>query len=278
MVEALDRFLDRLKNTPIRALVTDYDGTLCASHERNTGIGVDIAGFLHALLSEGLTVGIATGRGGSAHEDLRNTIQPMYWDKVLLGLHNGADILPLSEEYTEVFRGHNLHLSHIRSALQPLISRLPVDISQNMWQLSLRPSTPINLEQLRRSVVELLYDVAPPFQVRRSAHSIDVIDASKSKAVMPQALKRFASVDETTILRIGDLGDWGGNDFDLLNEGLSLSVDRVSSRLNSCWNLGLPGSKGTTTTIHYLRALRPVGEVFQFQTSLLTRHGLRPKL
>ena len=277
LVEALEHFLHRLENTPIKAVVADYDGTLCAPHERYTGIGAGITGLLHTLLSEGLIVGIATGRGGSAHEDLRNAIPPSYWDKVLLGLYNGAAILPLGEDNTEDFCDHNLQFSHVRSALQPLISRLPVQISQNMWQLSLRPSTPIHLEQLRRSVTELLYDVDSRFHVRRSAHSIDVIDASNSKAAMPQALKRFASIDEATIIRIGDLGDWGGNDFDLLNDGLSLSVDRVSSRLDSCWNLGLPSSKGTTTTIHYLHALRPVGEAFQFHTNLLTRHGRRPR-
>ena len=30
IVEALEHFLHRLENTPIKAVVADYDGTLCA--------------------------------------------------------------------------------------------------------------------------------------------------------------------------------------------------------------------------------------------------------
>ena len=99
--EALDRFLERLSATRIAAVVSDYDGTLCGSHERYTGLSSRVAGLLDALLSKGLIVGIATGRGGSAHTDLRKALSPHHWNKVLLGLYNGATVLPLSEEETE---------------------------------------------------------------------------------------------------------------------------------------------------------------------------------
>ena len=273
LAEALDSFLERIRTTHLQAIVADYDGTLAGPNERHTGLSEMVAGQLDALLSKGLVVGIATGRGASAHEGLRKVIAPRHWHKLLLGLYNGAVILPLSEEFTDQVCDQSLQFARIRKALQPLLARLSIEISQNMYQISLRPVTPINLERLRRSVTELLYDVDPSLRVYRSAHSIDVFASSNSKAVIPRALEQFSGVEQSTILRIGDLGNWGGNDFDLLNDGLSLSVDQVSSRLDSCWNLGLPGSKGTTTTSHYLRALRIEGEVFQLEVDLLGRRG-----
>ena len=273
LAEALDRFLERLKNSHIEAVVADYDGTLCGNNERYIGLSKRVADALNDLLRKGLILGIATGRGSSAHECLRKSISPMHWNKVLLGLYNGAAILPLSEPVSDRISGPMVHLDHVRKALQPLIGRLSVEISQNKYQLSLRPTTPMNLERLARSVSELLYAVDPLYGVRRSSHSVDVLCSSTSKAVMPPALEQFAGVNQNRLLRIGDLGDWGGNDFDLLSEGLSLSVDRVSSRLDSCWNLGLPGAHGPTTTVHYLSALKPAEGAFQLETTLLGQHG-----
>ena len=273
LAESLDCFLTRLTHTPIQALVADYDGTLCGPRERYTGIGNEVAGSLNSLLAEGLILGIATGRGSSAHEDLRRAIASTHWDKVFVGLYNGAIILPLSEEVDERDSNHTLGLASIRTTLTPLVRALSMEMSLNEYQVSLRPSTPMDLELLRRSVTERLHDFATPVHVRRSAHSVDILPASISKDLVPRALAQSAGVDESAIVRIGDLGDWGGNDFELLNEGLSLSVDRISSRLDGCWNLGLPGSKGVTTTIHYLRALRPAAAAFVMEVDLLRRRA-----
>ena len=273
LAESLDSFLTRLTHTPIKALVADYDGTLCGPYERYTGIGDEVAGLLNTFLAEGLIVGVATGRGSSAHEDLRRAISSTHWAKVFVGLYNGAVILPLSEKVHERDSDRTVELTSIRATLSPLVRALSIEMSLNEYQVSLRPSTPMDLELLRRSVTEQLHDLATPVHVRRSAHSVDVLPASISKELLPRALAQSTGLDEGGIVRIGDLGDWGGNDFELLNEGLSLSVDRISSRLDGCWNLGLPGSKGVTTTIHYLRALRPAEETFVMELDLLGRRA-----
>ena len=84
----------------------------------------------------------------------------------------------------------------------------------------------------------------------------------------PKNYNASLGIADNEVLRIGDLGSWGGNDFDLLNQGLSLSVDRVSSNLDTCWNLGPPGSKGITTTMQYLRALFPADGAFEASSRL----------
>ena len=267
--DALDNYLARLRSAPIKAVVVDYDGTLCQPSERFTGLSERIASMLNELLELGLTIGVATGRGGSAHEDLRRAIVSKHWSAVLVGLYNGATVLRLSDEHTDRMEKPTCILNKIREALKPLADGAALEIYQNQYQVSLRPCKPINLERLRRSASELLCNIDPPFTVRRSAHSIDVFSTSNSKGLMPHVLGQLAGVDDNAILRIGDLGDWGGNDFDLLNEGLSLSVDQVSSRLDSCWNLGLPGSRGVTTTIRYLSALKQIDDYFRVEVGFL---------
>ena len=224
-----------------------------------------MARSLSALLADGLCLGVATGRGGSVFDDLRRVIPVTYWDNVLLGLYNGAVMLHLSDAFQE--HGSDGYPQHdpTYEVLQTLIERLPVRLLRNPHQLSLIPTTPVNLDNLRRSVIESLNNVVPPGYVHQSAHSVDVLLARNSKAQTAEALQRLLGIADDEVLRIGDLGNWGGNDFDLLNGGLSLSVDRVSSRLDTCWNLGLPSSKGITTTMQYLRALSPAGGAFELR-------------
>ena len=269
VAEGLDSFLDGLRRSSIRAVVADYDGTLCAPSERFTGMSEGMAHSLSTLLADGLFLGVATGRGGSAFEDLRRVIPAAYWDSVLLGLYNGAVMLRLSdlfqEQDSDCFQQHDTTFE----TLQTLINQLPVRVLRNAHQLSLIPTTPLNLDNLRRSIIESLDNVVPPGYVHQSAHSVDILHARNSKAHTPEALQRLLGIADDAVLRIGDLGNWGGNDFDLLNDGLSLSVDRVSSKLDTCWNLGPPGSKGMTTTMQYLRALRPADGAFEFQVDSL---------
>ena len=269
VAEGLDCFLDRLRHASIRAVVADYDGTLCAPSERFTGMNEGMARSLSTLLADGLFLGVATGRGDSAFEDLRRVIPAAYWDNVLLGLYNGAVMLHLSDTYQDQGSDWYPQDDPTYETLQTLIDRLPVRVLRNAHQLSLVPTTPLNLDNLRRSVIESLYNVIPPSYVHQSAHSVDILRARNSKAQTPQALQRLLGIADNEILRIGDLGSWGGNDFDLLNQGLSLSVDRVSSNLDACWNLGPPGSKGITTTMQYLRALFPGDGAFELRVNFL---------
>ena len=278
VAEGLDCFLDRLRHASIRAVVADYDGTLCAPSERFTGMSESMARSLSTLLADGLFLGIATGRGGSAFDDLRRVIPAAYWDNVLLGLYNGAVMLHLSDTFLDQDSDCNPQHDATYEALQSLIDRLPVRVLRNTHQLSLVPTTPLNLDNLRRSVIESLDNVIPPSYVHQSAHSVDILHARNSKVQTIQEVQRLWGIADYEVLRIGDLGNWGGNDFDLLNQGLSLSVDRVSSKLDSCWNLGPPGTKGIATTMQYLRALYPVDGAFELRvdsSDLLAEKGKR---
>lgn len=64
------------------------------------------------------------------------------------------------------------------------------------------------------------------------------------------------SSPDSRILCIGDKGRWPGNDFDLLSEPFSLSVDEVSSDPVTCWNLAPAGYRGIQATLYYLDHMR----------------------
>ena len=143
---------------------------------------------LLTLLSEGLFLGIATGRGGSAFDDLRRVIPSTYWDNVLMGLYNGAVILRLSDTFQEQASDCSQQNDTTYETLQSLIDGLPVRVLRNAHQLSLIPMTPLNLDNLRRSVIESLDTVVPPGYVHQSAHSVDILYARNSKAQTPRSI------------------------------------------------------------------------------------------
>ena len=96
--DAYGRFRDEMYAATFRAVIFDYDGTLCDPVNRFDGIRKEVAAALKGVLSGGILIGIATGRGGSVREDLSAQIpEPVLQEKVLIGYHNGAEVGFLSD-------------------------------------------------------------------------------------------------------------------------------------------------------------------------------------
>lgn len=72
--KAYQDYIRRLESTSFGAIVLDYDGTLCDDNERYHGPSEKIIQQLERLLSSGIIVGIATGRGKSVRVNLQQTI------------------------------------------------------------------------------------------------------------------------------------------------------------------------------------------------------------
>ena len=89
LATALRNFIHRLDRTRFTGLAVDYDGTLCARDRRFEPLDKDIQAELNRLLGEGAILGVASGRGGSVHEQLRDSLYKKYWDQVVVGLYNG---------------------------------------------------------------------------------------------------------------------------------------------------------------------------------------------
>src|SRR5262249_53339365 len=94
-----------------------------------------------------------------------------------------------------------------------------------------------------------------------SSHSLDVLAPGVSKQLVVEACKSAAAMRGNPVdaLCIGDRGRWPGNDYVLLSNPYSLSVDTVSPDPDTCWNIAPAGCRGVQATLAYLRAINCYG-------------------
>jgi len=250
------RGVDHLKAAEIKALVFDYDGTLCETHRRYEPLATEIGQALSRLLREGAVIGIATGRGGSAAERLREAVPRDCWEQILIGYYNGALIAPLSKTMDKSAVQTDPALARLEEQLRatPHFSKGTFRI--NASQLSF--SFPALVEPLRavRTVTDAVERLGIRASISCSSHSVDVTLGSVSKTNVVAAVRQHVqAVEDAIVVRIGDRGRWPGNDADLLDDPYGLSVDEVSPSTEGCWGLSPRGVLGIQATLYYLDRL-----------------------
>lgn len=258
--QALASYQRQLRNGKYAGVVFDYDGTLVDARTRTAPPRADVAQELRRLLSEGLAVGIATGRGASVRRDLRQILPKRLWSRVVVGYYNGADVARL--DFDSSPDGVSRPTGDLRAVATSLENHWELScvaaISSRQWQITIEPtaSVPENrLWDIVNQVVQL--HEQPGVSVVRSSHSVDVLAPGVSKEAVPARLREWLLADDDgDILRIGDRGRWPGNDYVLLREPHAISVDQVSVDPASCWNLAPPGYRGVQVTVAYCQSLR----------------------
>jgi fructoselysine-6-P-deglycase FrlB-like protein/hydroxymethylpyrimidine pyrophosphatase-like HAD family hydrolase len=257
--EAYARFRHALRETSFAALILDYDGTLCNTSERFTGPRHEVADKLAELLAAGVLVGIATGRGQSVRKDLRQALpDASLWKRVLIGYHNGGEIAFLDDD-TQPATSKELDgsLRAVESAIRAneALSRIAKCEAKNR-QITLEGIAAEVAMEAWEWVEQVLRGVASPgVTALRSSHSIDVLAPGVCKRALVDRVRAQLG-SPAAVLCVGDRGRWPGNDFALLQEPLSLSVDEASADPQTCWNLAAPGHRYVEATLEYLRAMR----------------------
>lgn len=257
---ALKQARATLTKTAIEAVVLDYDGTLVDQDRRWNPPEAPVVAQLERLLGMGLTIGIATGRGDSVRSDLRKVLARKLWNSVVVGYHNGSEISTLDDDDCPPTEHASLPdaLAQFHKALleAPIADLLKIRVGRA--QVTVETSS-FSEEQVWRLVHDVAHQTCgAAVKVVRSSHSVDVITAGASKLCVLEHLDAQRIARRENILCIGDRGRWPGNDFELLDHKLGLSVDEVSSRHDACWNLSEPGERGTVTATRYLASLVPV--------------------
>jgi hydroxymethylpyrimidine pyrophosphatase-like HAD family hydrolase/fructoselysine-6-P-deglycase FrlB-like protein len=269
--KAYREFLDRLtKQYRYGAIALDYDETLCDSRDRLCGISDDTVSAFTKILKQGMVVGVATGRGKSVRADLCAKISKRFWPQIMVGYYNGAEIGLLDDgAVPKAQNDSGAELQQVATRLQSnrILSQLAT-LECRDSQLTIQPRSGSKFHILWEVAQQILSEnQANKLNLVRSGHSIDILKQGVSKKNLVDALRNQNKSTDLKILCIGDKGRWPGNDFALLSEPASLSVDECSFDPATCWNLAPSGFRGAKATIFYLNCLRPASSGARFVIS-----------
>lgn len=253
LAAACRAFEQNLANTALGGIVFDYDGTIVDTPDRFQPPRDDVTAELVRVLSGGLPLGIATGRGRSAGSDLRQVIPEDLWSLVTVGYYNGAEIRELGD--TQPLAGGEQPagpLALLHDQLRGDGGGLKLTLRRH--QLTVQAEGGLSEDRLWESVQAVVAEQGlTSLRVVRSSHSIDVVDSDASKLNVVAAVASHAKAND--ILRIGDRGRWPGNDHEMLASPLGLSVEQVSPDLARCWNIAPEALRGSRATLYYLRSV-----------------------
>lgn len=261
---AFDEWKTAMKNARFSGVVLDYDGTVCSTRHRFELPDDEVQAQIVRILESGACVGFASGRGRSLYTDLRKWIPAEHWRRIPVGVYNGGNILSLDDEWTEVGSPVGPLSSLLeRLANEPLSELTKVDARAG--QLSLEPvrNAGIGIGAVAKWLDDCMAR-APALNLKllKSGHSVDVVEPSVSKT---RVLEAVANCCGGAVLAVGDRGEAGGNDYELLAAATtSVSVDRCSADPTRCWNVARPGQSGPDALVYYLRRLTPTSSGLRF--------------
>lgn len=257
--EACQRFVRQLNRGRFTTVAFDYDGTLSASDRKSrftNGLCDEIREALMPLLENGIQIVVATGRGKSVGESFKESIDQKYWLQIKVGYYNGAYLLALGDEDELKKWKKQPFDSELKELEEELKLRLPAGcvgykFEERSLQLSIEGEMPQTESQLVYDTCrEIIWDKQMKgIRVWRSSHSMDIV-------VYREVSKLRMIEDPEQTLCIGDYGTVEGNDYEMLTSKYSLSVDRVSKNIESCWNIAPSGMKGLDATLYYISRMK----------------------
>jgi hypothetical protein len=247
-------FTRRLEAAHIRGIVLDFDGTCCETVLRKTGMPTMVSTELVRLLRQSMPIAYATGRGQSLYNNLRAQLPSDLWPRVLMGCHSGSTRVCLADAWPGRPADEDLNAMVSQLEKHGIAEGTTYEVRPRSSQLSIRCKEPHRTLHVFL-VAQNFVSRRPGWRVFRSAHSVDVLTPGAGKLGVVDWLASRHRVDVASILRIGDRGEAFGNDSELLDSGLSLSVDGVSANPQSCWSFhdGIPSPSHRLA--EFLRAL-----------------------
>lgn len=254
---AAGEFISRLQAARFKAILCDFDGTFCDTIRRYAGLDLALVPELVRLLESGVRIGFATGRGDSLIDVLRKKLPPDLWPRITVGCYSGSAIFPLHAPL-EQFPATDSRLLELAAWLKASgVIGVDVQPKADCGQMGLRSLPPRTRERARLAVLRWIADNGLiGWRVLSSGHSVDVLTEAADKRFVLSEIAAVAGADPNNeVLRLGDAGDLGGNDYELLADGFALSVDGCSPHPNSCWDLLPADRKGVQGALWYLQAL-----------------------
>jgi HAD superfamily hydrolase (TIGR01484 family) len=259
-----------LYSTKFAGLVCDYDGTLVSLDKKDDPLDRELVLQLERLLREEIRIAIITGRGGSAFESLQVSINPSLHHLVYCYLNNGGVLKRLdADKPLKIHKLERIELMERRlnesTELKSCLTRLKV--AKYSSQITANLGHPEQSDKVLCLINALLVDFQSLVQVRTSGSSVDIFPRSVSKRTACDDFKdRLGQCSENPILLIlGDSGQEDGNDFELLQQRFSLSVDRFHWVPSTCFpvlDLDRASIRGPAATLDVLKRIVTVKPTF----------------
>lgn len=259
-------FKDQLFSRSYKGIIFDFDGTIYEKNSDNR-LYEQICQKINLLLSNGIKIGIATGRGKSVRIELQKQIQTKYWNDIVIAYYNGGCIGLLGDN-----KQPDKGLTYVPEPFERVLSAIQVMANNNSIKIEgVEDKNPYQLTvlidsdkpSLRDRMVSLLKNIQG-IKLLESSHSFDIVPCSSSKSNIFQFWLKLG-YDDDDFITIGDAGQLGGNDYEILNRPYSLSVDQVSDHNEFCWNFSKPGYRNLEATLFYLENLQLFDNSFTFK-------------
>ena len=258
MRRAARAFADTIRTQRFKAVVFDYDGTLCSSQSKDAPPPPSVVDHLVRLARAGIVVGIASGRGGSIQACLQDVMPHDVLPKIRLGLYNGgwiaaADVPPKPAAETSEFLSHVTRIVvRLKSQGVPILAHR----TTHPFQVSVRFREGLATDGMWFVIADALRQAGLDLSTMvRSKHSVDILAKGVSKSALVADIIQKDKVDPYEILTMGDQGAWPGNDAALLEHRYSLSVDMPSRRLDRAWKLAPAEKRDVDATLWYLERM-----------------------
>jgi hydroxymethylpyrimidine pyrophosphatase-like HAD family hydrolase len=258
-IHAADRErLARLSAASIGGIVFDYDGTIVRTEQRTAAPAEALIGELKRLHGLGVRLAIASGRGGSAGEMLREVLPPEMQPHILMGYYNGGYMRQLDVDIQEEPPEEAPEIIQTAAWLanRSDLFLKPVRGEHSRVQISIQLDNIPDLERFNREIATCDSIASGAVRVTRSGHSLDIILAGSSKTNVADRLAEGLAAN-IVVLRVGDQGSRDGNDNELLTHPFGISVKDVCGRDEGCWSLFGAHLTGPDALLRLLQALQP---------------------
>lgn len=255
------QFMANIRKVNIKAIVMDYDGTAYAGGQLNNALpDTEMVALLVELLERGIYLGFASGRGESLRSALRAALPKTLWPRVYAAYQDGAECARLDDDAVplpyEKKREHSA-LMLAREKLEWIFAAWPDGPYMRAENKLLGVYGAV---EMGKFIFSACCGVAVPLglKVFHGGRMTDITLPDVSK----RNLRSLMPAGQDEILSVGDAGAWPGNDCELLDNPLGVSVGSMSANPACCWRI--TRETGIESTRRILKAiLKSEGEIWE---------------
>lgn len=250
-----DARLRALAEARIGGAVMDYDGTVVTTDGRYGPPDPQIVEELVRLHGLGLRIGFATGRGGSAGEELRKVLPEEMLTAVAIGYYNGGHLLTADVDIDDDPAVADGAISQTADWLQGRGDLFAEHrFKHRAVQITVDMDCLLHPYRFAADLRDCPAFADGKVRVTGSGHSYDIVPASSSKLAVVRELRAGLSTD-VEILCFGDSGSRPGNDHALLSHPFGISVGDVCAAADGCWSMFGAHPVGPEALLRILRSL-----------------------